>query len=140
MGACSMKPRLVLAVLLFGSVGVLACSGTVVSPGGGGSGSGSTTGTSTTGTGAGSTSGGTTTGETCPTECSSVGGCPQGSYCFSQDPCGTTTTCMTLPPACAATPTCACLMAGSTTSEVSCYSGPGGLYVVALNGDSPCCP
>jgi len=127
-------------LLAFTSLAVSACNG------GAAHGVGATTtgvGTTTSST----TGGGTTTSMSCPEaplECGDgLPPCPQGSYCYSVDPCGDLTTCVPFPPACATSPTCACLVDAGTQDLGSYFECDGsGTSVYAYNngGATECCP
>lgn len=103
--------------------------------------------TGSTGAGAGA-SATTTTTATCPEgprECGSPGlaPCPQGSYCYAIDPCGDSPRCQPFPPACAATPTCACLVdanAMSLGSNFKCTGSGTSIYAYDSAGATECCP
>jgi hypothetical protein len=61
--------------------------------------------------------------------------------CESQDPCGDYTYCAQIPDACAATPTCDCIMAQPDADTLTCQGdATKGLFVFDQLGDSPCCP
>jgi hypothetical protein len=123
--------RLMLAVL-FASVGVLACSGTVSQPGPGGTGGGST---GTIGTGTASTG----TKDCGPIACQTSAQCGPGYYCYLGTPCGDPTYCQPLPAACNGTATCACLLAGAQYG-IQCVTEPMGAHLVNNEGANECCP
>jgi hypothetical protein len=142
-----MKSLFTLGLVFLGSVSVSACNGGGIHGDGGSAGAGAT-GTGATGTGTtstASTAGTTTMTNTCPMGPLGCGSpdmlsCPEGSYCSSVDPCGDYQACTPFPPACTATPTCACLLAQSNDDEFGCGGTGTSVYAWNNDGSTDCCP
>jgi hypothetical protein len=123
-------------LLIFSGLYAFACGSTVLSGSAGG-----TTGTGGQG-GGGSGQGNGGTAGSCPLGqqvCGFSNPCPQGQFCEFGDPCGDYPSCMDIPDACAAMPTCACLIAN--VDDIDCSGDAGAGFVTSFQGgDSCCCP